>query len=239
MDTYAGRDLEALAGLRNYQRWIMRWFSPYVRGRVIEYGAGTGTFSVLLQPLASNLVLVEPFMHPVLHARFGKSDAVSVSERTLEDHVARQEDAMADTVVMVNVLEHIEHDTGALKQFHRIMTPGGHLLIFVPALSALMSAMDRHLGHCRRYHRLELRSKLEEAGFDVLALRYFDFPGVVPWLVVNRWLGATEFNRTLAWIYDRGVVPIARAIEVIPPPFGKNLIAVARRRDNAGQSDPH
>jgi hypothetical protein len=199
MDAYEGQDLEALAVLRNYQQWIMRWFGPYVRGRVIEYGAGTGTFSALLQPLASNLVLVEPFMHPVLRERFGQSDAVRVRGSTLEDHVAQQEDATAD--------------------------------IFVPALSALMSAMDRHLGHYRRYHRPELRTKLEGAGFDVLALRYFDFPGVVPWLLINRWLGATEFNRTLAWVYDRAVVPIARAIETIPPPFGKNLIAVARRRD--------
>ena len=231
MDDYEGQDLEALAVLRNYQRWIMRWFGPYVCGRVIEYGAGTGTFSALLQPLATNLVSVEPFLHPVLRERFGQSDAVVVSGRTLEDHVAQQEDATADTVVMVNVLEHIDNDTRALQQFHRIMVPGGHLLIFVPALSALMSAMDRHLGHYRRYHRPELRAKLEGSGFDVLALRYFDFLGVVPWLVINRWLGATEFNRTLAWVYDRAVVPLARAIETIPPPFGKNLIAVARRRD--------
>ena len=91
--------------------------------------------------------------------------------------------------------------------------------------------MDRHLGHYRRYHRPELRAKLEGAGFDVLALRYFDLPGVVPWLIINRWLRATEFNRTLAWVYDCAVVPLARAIETIPPPFGKNLIAVARRRD--------
>jgi hypothetical protein len=60
----------------------------------------------------------------------------------LEDHVAQQEDATADTMVMVNVLEHIENDTGALQRFRRIMVPGGHLLIFVPALFAL-NAMDR------------------------------------------------------------------------------------------------
>jgi hypothetical protein len=70
-----------------------------------------------LQPLATNLVSVEPFLHPVLRERFGQSDAVVVSGRTLEDHVAQQEDATVDTVVMVNVLEHIENDTGALQKF--------------------------------------------------------------------------------------------------------------------------
>ena len=79
-----------------------------------------------------------------------------------------------------------------------------------------MSAMDRHLGHYRRYDRTELRAKLEGAGFNVLALRYFDFPGVVPWLVINRWLGADELNRTVTGVSYRAVVPLARAIGTYP-----------------------
>ena len=70
--TYEGRDLEVLADMPNYYAWIMSWFAPYVRGRVVEYGAGAGTVSKLLRPLADRLTLVEPSANllPVLQARF-------------------------------------------------------------------------------------------------------------------------------------------------------------------------
>lgn len=141
----------------------------------------------------------------------------------------KQETGTFDAAVMVNVLEHIEHDRFALAELARIVRPGGHVLIFVPALSLLMSQLDRDLGHFRRYHRKELRAKMRAAGLRVLTCRYFDLPGAVPWLVINRLLGATSFNPRLVWLYERAIVPVARGVEaVIPPPFGKNLVAIGR-----------
>src|SRR5690349_4371511 len=103
--TYEGRDLEVLADMPNYHHWIMRWFAPHVRGRVIEYGAGTGTFSAYLRPLAQRLTLVEPStnLHPALRARFSADPAVEIIATTLEDHLAQQPDDTANAAVMVNV----------------------------------------------------------------------------------------------------------------------------------------
>jgi SAM-dependent methyltransferase len=230
---YEGRDLEVLADMPNYYGWIMSWFAPYVRGRVVEYGSGAGTVSKLLRPLADRLTLVEPSANllPLLQARFPRDPAVEIGQAMLEEHSRRLPDGAMDTAVLVNVLEHIEDDRRALAELSRILAPGGHLLIFVPALPALMSKIDRIHGHFRRYLRRELRMKLEAAGAEPLTCRHFDLPGVVPWFLINKLLGSTSFNPTLLKIYDGAVVPLARGVEaIVIPPLGKNLIAIARKR---------
>ncbi len=238
---YEGRDLEALADMPNYYAWIMSWFRPYVRGRVVEYGAGTGTFSRYLRPLAQSLTLVEPSinLHAALRERFVDDASVEIRAMTLEEHVSQTAPGAVDTVVLVNVLEHIEHDTWALSELSRVVAPGGYILIFVPALSFLMSKLDTMLGHFRRYHRAELEDRLAGAGIEILACRYFDLPGVVPWYILNKLLGSSSFNPTLVKLYDRVVVPIARGTEVIiPPPLGKNLVAIGRCLGTRSQAHP-
>src|SRR5215831_9614023 len=104
-------ELELLAGMPNYYDWIMEAFAPFVRGRVIEYGAGTGTISERLAPLAEQLTLVElsSELATSLRTRFAGQAGIEVVSSSLEDHCAGIGDATVDTVVMVNVLEHIEH----------------------------------------------------------------------------------------------------------------------------------
>lgn len=230
---YEGRDLEVLADMPNYYAWIMETFAPYVSGRTIEYGAGTGTISALLAPSATALTLVEPSgnLVEVLRARFARDPVVEIKQEFLEKHVAAVASASIDTIVMVNVLEHVEDDRAALTELLRVLKPGGHILIFVPALQFLMSELDRVHGHFRRYHKGDLVSKVEQAGGHTLVCRYFDVPGVLSWLLINKMLGSITFNPTLVRIYDRLVVPVTRLGErMIALPFGKNLILIARKQ---------
>jgi SAM-dependent methyltransferase len=230
-NNYEGSDLEVLANMPNYHGWIMSWLGPYVGGRVLEYGAGTGTISYYLRPLAQSLTLIEPSanLQTALRAKFADDPAVEFYPMTLENHVSGLGSNTMDSVVLVNVLEHIEDDKRALSELARIVAPGGYILIFVPALSFLMSDLDSQLGHFRRYHRVELQNKLEAAGVEVIACSYFDLPGVIPWFILNKLLGSTSFSPALVRLYDIAVVPLARRIEaVVSPPFGKNLVAIGR-----------
>jgi SAM-dependent methyltransferase len=229
---YEGRDLEVLASMPNYYSWIMDTFAPHVRGHVMEYGAGAGTISTRLAPLASRLTLVEPSPNLVgiLQRRFRDQPQVEVIGESLEDHVARLADNGIDTIVLVNVLEHIEDDRRALSHLVRALKPDGKLLVFVPALQVLMSKLDKIHGHFRRYHRNELIAKVRAAGADISACRYFDLAGVLPWYVLNRLMGSTTFNPTLVDVNDRFVVPVSRVVEqIVDLPFGKNLILVASK----------
>lgn len=134
-----------------------------------------------------------------------------------------------DTVLYINVLEHIEDDAGELGLVREALRPGGHVCIFVPALQALYSPFDAEVGHVRRYHRAPLCRLLERAGLRVVKSRYFDIVGSALWFVAYRFLSG-GIERGHVSLYDRWVVPVVSRVEaVVPPPFGKNLLVVAKR----------
>ena len=232
--TYAGHDLEVLSGLAHYHDWIMDHFAPFVRGAVIEYGAGNGNISARLRPLAARLDLVEPSpaLVPSLRERFRGDAAVAVRDSNLESHIAAVPANAYDCAVLVNVLEHIADDAEALRALFRILKPGGTLLLFVPALPFLFSRLDSFYGHFRRYRRDALARLVADAGFEVGKARYLDMLGVAPWWLLNTLGGAVTFNPVLVRLYDRFGVPLTRAIERLlgVPPFGKNVVLIARKK---------
>lgn len=230
---YEGHDLEVLASdMPRYYRWILEQFLPELRGLAVEYGAGIGTASRLILEHVERLDLVEPSPNLAhrLEAQFQAEPRVKVFAEPLETHVAGMADASMDSVVLVNVLEHVEEDGHALAEIRRALRPGGCLLLFVPALSWLMSDLDRLHGHFRRYHRRPLVAALSAAGFEIVRSRYMDLPGALAWWLLNTVGGSVSFNPRMVAFYDRFVVPVARVLEgLIAPPIGKNIVVVARR----------
>ena len=229
---YDAWDLEALADIPNYQEWIISAFRPYLGGDAVDIGAGIGTLSKRLLPLVTRLDLVEPAANLVqcLEEEFAGRDNTTIIAKTVEDYLSDAPRASKDNAILVNVFEHIEDDGAAMAGLFRLLRPGGHLLMFVPALAMLFSAMDTALGHYRRYGRAELAGLAREAGFEVVSARYFDAIGVLPWWVIYTLGGKTQFNPGASRLYDRLAVPVGRALEaVIPPPLGKNVVLIARK----------
>lgn len=230
---YQGDDLDVLATVMpRYYDWIFEHFMAYLRGVTVEYGAGIGTCSRLIRPHVDRLELVEPSRNLAerLERAFAGDSGVTVRPEKLESHLFALPDASVDTVVLVSVLEHVERDIEAIAEFTRVLRPGGHLLLFVPALSVLMSDLDRCHGHYRRYHRKQLVAALRGGGLVVERARYMDVPGALGWWLFNTLGGAMTFNARMVSFYDRFVVPPARLLEgLVPPPLGKNLVVVARR----------
>jgi SAM-dependent methyltransferase len=225
---YPGRELEVLSNLDNYLDWIVDEMAPFVSGRVLEVGAGVGSVSKRLVPLAESLVLLEP--DPGLSAKLdGIGD--EVVREPAEEFLPRTPPESFDSIVSVNVLEHIEDDAGAIRGLHRLLSPGGTLCLFVPALPALYSDFDRLVGHYRRYTRASLKSVVERGGFETVRAIYFDAPGVPAWLLMCRLLGRTEFQAGPVEFYDRWIVPATRALEsLVRPPIGKNVLLIAKKR---------
>lgn len=232
---YEGSDLEALATLKRYQRWIVDTYQPYLGGQAVEFGAGIGNISARVREHVSTLDLIEPSANLAtpLKQRFEGDSGVAIYSEPLETYIPKVNDKAYDSVVLVNVLEHIEDDALALKGFCRILKPGGHLFLFVPALKFLYSDLDAAVGHFRRYQRPDLNKRVTDAGFEIIRSRYFDTIGVAPWWLLNTVMGATGFNPLLVGIYDAVFAPLSRGLEsLIPPPFGKNILLVAQRPEN-------
>lgn len=134
-----------------------------------------------------------------------------------------------DSVIFINVLEHIEDDISALKTSYRILNKEGKIVIFVPALKFLFSRFDHSIGHFRRYSKSELLSIAEKSGFKVLNCKYFDSVGIIPWFFFMKVLNGT-LNHKSAFYYDNLVVPWLKTLEKnMSPPFGKNLLLIANK----------
>jgi SAM-dependent methyltransferase len=226
---YFGKDLEAMSFAANYHQWILEELRPYLGKSVAEIGAGVGSFSrLILSCPVEHLTSYEPSanMFPILN-EFVKSDPRATAINGFFGQSAEAD--CFDSVIYVNVLEHVEDDQGELQKMRKAVRTGGHVLIFVPALSWLYSNLDRQVGHFRRYHRPQLRSLVQAAGLDVMSIRYFDFAGILPWYV-NFVLLKNDIGGGSVAAYDKIVVPVAKWLErIISPPIGKNLLVVAKK----------
>jgi SAM-dependent methyltransferase len=231
---YAGKDLEAMSFAVNYHRWILSVFEPYLGARVVEVGAGTGSFSeLLLERRLESLSLVEPStaMYQQLCERVAESRNVTTYNDVFED-VAEQIRLAErpDSIIYVNVLEHIADDVHELSVINKTLDAGGRIFIFVPALRWLHGSYDRQINHFRRYTRTELEKKCVAAGFKVIASRYFDLFGVLPWWVKYKVLQSNNMEPGAVRFYDQRVVPIAKVLEsTLSPPLGKNVLLIGEK----------
>jgi SAM-dependent methyltransferase len=227
-DRQLAETLDALTEAVNYADWVLEMIQPYLGSTMLELGAGHGTVTELLlrhgKVTAADLSLrcVE-----LLRERFDEHPDVEVLHGDVATVVAGR---TFDSVVLVNVLEHIEDDAAALRDILGGLRPGGTVVLFVPAFQALYSEFDRMVGHYRRYRRDVLAGMLAGAGFEVVEARYVNCIGAVAWWVVARQLGRFPKSRTAMRSYDRTVVPVIRAIESRwTPPFGQSVLCIGRR----------
>lgn len=228
---YDGRDLELASFQKKYHEWILSVFRPYLGKRVAEVGAGSGNFSeLLLREPIEELVAIEPSraMYERLQALIARDPRASCKNGFFTDISGEYQDHF-DSIVYVNVLEHVEDDLGELKRVYGALKRGGHVCIFVPALKWLYSEHDKAIGHHRRYYKKELVARVREASFEILEARYFNFAAILPWLVVFKWLKRKPSSGSVS-VYDTLVVPVSRVIEsVVPLPIGNNLLLVGKK----------
>jgi SAM-dependent methyltransferase len=220
--------LADLEGTENYKAWILELLHPYARGRILEVGAGRGTFSRELRNLGQSLTAVEPSAR-LIPALQGQVDGLT-NVLVVSGLLSEIADTEFDTAVMLNVLEHIDDDAAVVAGVFKRLAPGGTFCVWVPAFAGLYGEFDRLVGHCRRYRKRDLEHLLTSKGFSIQESRYTNLPGFFAWWLVVRVAGAKPTSGRLATIYDRWFIPVIRAIENrLKPPFGQSLFVVARR----------
>ncbi len=222
-------EFSALEEAKNYRRALLREFSPFLRGRVIEVGSGIGQVTCLLRanPAITQLQAVEP--DPDFCGEFRKKFPDQPLLEGTIDSLTEQKNW--DAILSINVLEHIRDDGLELQNYQRLLREKkGALNLFVPARQEIYAPLDQDFGHHRRYSKPELQRKLEQAGFEIVRMRYFNFPGYFAWWLNFVLLRRRQFNSTAVKFYDRILFPVVYAAESsgVPIPIGQSLIAVAR-----------
>jgi SAM-dependent methyltransferase len=229
--TSADFEFAALSEARNYPRALVSEFRPWLKGDLIEIGAGIGQVTGLLRELPEirRLLSIEPEL--AFTARFKESyPDLELIEGTIENAPAG---TAWDGIISVNVLEHIGADQAELAQYASLLAPKrGALCLFVPARPEIYAPIDKDFGHFRRYTRAELRGKLEAAGFTVERLVYFNLVGYFAWWFNFCLLKKRGFEVAKVRAFDRFIFPTVHAIEssVARPPFGQSLLAVGRMK---------
>lgn len=225
-DPVGAETLERLADAERYNRWMFDRLRRWLGTRVLEVGSGIGNLSAFLLDRA-RLVLTDtrPEYLDRLRERFARYPNVAVARLYLPTDDSALAGERFDTVICLNVLEHVDDDLASLAAIHRLLHAGGRLILLVPALPALYGTLDEALGHHRRYTRAELASKFRATGFRLRHVEYFNLAGVPGWWLTGRILRRRVIPRGSLRLYD-ALVPLFRLERLLPWRIGQSLIAI-------------
>ncbi len=224
--------LRRMRGLRNNTRCQIAAIKPYLGDKVLETGSGIGTLSTALATHSRRLILsdIRDTYLRQLEGRFGCAPHVSVVRFDIsQDPPAELRGHPVDTIVCVNVLEHIEDHEKTLKTFHGILPREGRLVLLVPAHKSLYGSLDRHLDHARRYEKKELADLLQRAGFTVELMKFHNTFASFGWFLNSRILRRKILPCLQGRLFDLCLPFLLKLEKLLPKSWGISLIAVARK----------
>jgi len=220
--------LHSLQDADHYADWIYSLCEPHLGQEVLEIGAGHGELTQRLSH--GRFVTATDLSKRCVEELQEQFEGVPNVEVRHADVAALGDSRRYDSVILVNVLEHIDDDVGALRDLRDMLKPGGNLIVFVPAFESLYSDFDRRIGHRRRYRRSRLISTVDKAGFRLVDARYVNSVGAVAWWLFARRLRQIPTQRWSVRLFDRLVVPTLSKVEARrPPKWGQSVLCVAER----------
>ncbi len=222
---YVGNELDTFSRARNWRSYWVSTLRPYIAGDVLEVGAGIGTnIAPVNNSQVSSIHCLEP--DPDLAAYLGRAAreirGATVSIGTIAALAGRR----FDTVLYIDVLEHIEDDQSELANAARLLRPGGRLIILAPAYQALYSSYDKALGHYRRYDRRSL-SLCSPASCRLEKIDYLDSVGLLASSANKVMLKQSVPRLWQILLWDRCMIPLSRALDrLLGYRLGKSIVAV-------------
>jgi len=220
--------------LTYYYKWSLNYLRESKGRRIWDAGAGIGIASKILEQHSDYILATDIGLENInsLKKEFASCPKIEIRECDLLNTGWEELPRGIDTIVHLDVLEHIKEDAKVLKLFYDCLAVNGRLLVKVPAHPSLYCAIDRTSGHSRRYTREELKEKLVNAGFLVSRITYMNMMGAIIYFVKGKILGHDqEFANTISknsLLFMNKIIPVYQWIEqFLPRCFGLSVIAVA------------
>ena len=219
---YAGKDnLEVMEGAKNYNSYLLSLLEKNISAHdriILDFGAGTGIYAKRVQKNNPKITVVALEPAENLDDCYAHGNISKIASLTQVKDI--------DLLYSFNVLEHICDDVEVLRQMHTALRKGGKLCLFVPAFPHLYSAMDKKVGHYRRYQKQELINKVTTAGFRVTDCRYKDFMGYFATIAYKLARNSSgQLNEKALSFYDKLVMPVSIVLDKLTKGkiLGKNL----------------
>jgi glycosyltransferase involved in cell wall biosynthesis len=236
-DESGGEILERLNRAPRFTRWMADVIRPYIGDRVLEVGAGTGNMSVHLMPRSVYWATdVNSHYLDYLVTLRATRPYMRVAHTDAMDAGTFPTGQSFDTVVCLNVVEHVQNDLGALQNVWNALSDGGRAIILVPCGPSLYGTLDEVLGHFRRYTREQLVGVAEQAGFRVEQVLKFNRPGVPAWWLNGRVLHRKTFG--LGQIRMLNILaPVFRLVDSWLPLPSLSIIAILRKENEEARAN--
>lgn len=217
---------------RNFQ-WAYDLIAPSLGRAILEVGSGVGVMSKFLVARGDPVILSDrqAIYLKYLHDRFGDAPHITYQLLDLENERYDLGSHRIDTIVCLNVLEHLENDRRVLQGSHALLPEGGRLVLQIPNYPLLFGSLDEAYGHYRRYTRRIITERLSEAGLRIVWIRNFNPLGIPGWILSARILRRRRLNVTMLRLYN-AVVPLARRLDFLARFAGLSLLVCAEKRSD-------
>jgi glycosyltransferase involved in cell wall biosynthesis len=230
-DERGGEILERLNRAPRFTRWMADVIRPYVGNRVLEIGAGIGNMSTHLMPRPVYWATdVNPHYLDYLETLRPTRPYMQVAYTDAMNAESYPAGHSFDTVVCLNVVEHVQDDVGALRNVWNVLEPGGRAIVLVPCGPNLYGSLDEVLGHFRRYTHDQLVGVAQQAGFRVEKVLKFNRPGVFAWWLNGRILKRKTFGLGQIRLLNL-LTPIFRILDPLLPLPPLSIIGILRKQD--------
>lgn len=225
---YVGSELDLFAAVWNWKAYWSGQIRPFLSGDILEVGAGIGSNTRFLDPGgAERWVCLDP--DPELIARLVEKFGTVLPRRAYEAVCGTLESLAGqqfDTIIYIDVLEHIDNDREELNRAASHLRPGGHLIVLSPAHQRLFSPFDAAIGHFRRYNRPMLRT-ISPASLRLERMRYLDCAGLILSAANRLLLRQSMPTKAQLRFWDHWIVPLSRVLDkLLLYSVGKTIIAV-------------
>lgn len=224
MDKVGSKTLTIMKSAPFYNKWLLSLIKPYLHGDILEVGGGIGNFTPYLKKYGEVISIdIEKLyikkLKKITTAGFGDIEANKYFFKSKK----------FDSIVCLNVLEHIENDEKALHNMYSLLKPGGKLILLVPAHQRAYTKMDSNLGHFRRYTKQNLKTKFENSKFKVIKVRYYNLPGVIGWFVNGKLLRKKIIPKNQLGIFDKVFIPWLLIEKKVNVPLGLSVLIVGQK----------
>jgi SAM-dependent methyltransferase len=227
--------LQAFAKAERFNKWLYDAVAGYYKGEILEIGSGIGNISKLLLERGEPVTLSDVRINycEILKRRFKDNTrlkGVFQVDLSLTDFSDKYQPLLAsfDTIIALNVIEHIKNDKLAIQNCKSLLKKDGRLVILVPAFQSLYNSLDKELGHFKRYTRKSLSELLIKEEMEMVTKRYFNSPGIPGWWISGSVFKSKIISDTQLNIYDK-LVPLFRIIDKTTLHLaGLSVIAVAK-----------
>lgn len=230
-DYFILKDLFQMEKAPNYNSWQYSLVEPYIGKRVLEIGSGIGNISRHLINHTDILVGIEPnpYCVKMLTTLFTNvPQFILINKRIQDCGLEELKNYHFDTILCMNVLEHIEDDGNLLLFFEDILAPNGKVVLLVPAIPQAYGAIDKAVGHFRRYTKSTMKDILNKTSLRTEKMFYFNFLGLLGWMY-NAHIRKITFQKDSQIAFFNKILPIIAFIEgKIGCPIGQSLICVSK-----------